>query len=131
MLRYPWSQTRAALESLAATEPGLTAVQVSYVNPQTGRDAQNILGYYALMLRPGQTLKLPARSPATVCHLIEGDAEAQVQEHRFALSAADTCCLPGYTPWVLVNSSADAPAFFFIADEAPLHRKLGIYEQRF
>lgn len=130
MLRYPWTQTRAALESLAVAEPGFDAVQVTYVNPQTGADAQNILGYYALMLRPGQTLRLPARSPATVCHLIEGQAEAHIQEQRFALSAADTCCLPGYTPWVLVNRSADAPAFFFMADEAPLHRKLGIYEQR-
>lgn len=130
MLRYPWTQTRAALEALATAEPALDAVQVSYVNPQTGADVQNILGYYALMLRPGQTLKLPARSPATVCHLIEGDAEAHIQEQRFVLASADTCCLPGYTAWVLVNSSADAPAFFFIADEAPLHRKLGIYEQR-
>lgn len=128
MLRYPWAQTRAALESLAAAEPALDAVQVSYVNPQTGADAQNILGYYALMLRPGQMLKLPVRSPAAVCHLIEGHTEVHVQEQRFSLCAADTCCFPGYTPWVLVNSSADAPAFFFMADEAPLHRKLDIYE---
>ena len=28
-------------------------------NPETGSDAQNILAYYALMLRPGQTLRLP------------------------------------------------------------------------
>ncbi|HSV53404.1 MAG TPA: cupin domain-containing protein [Burkholderiaceae bacterium] len=130
MLRYPWTQTRAALEALAAAEPALDAVQVSYVNPQTGADVQNILGYYALMLRPGQTLRVPARSPATVCHLIEGHARAHIQEQRFALSAADTCCAPGYTPLELINSSADAPAFFFMADEAPLHRKLGIYERR-
>jgi gentisate 1,2-dioxygenase len=40
----------------------LESVQVTYVNPETGGDAQNILGFYALMLRPGQTLRLPARS---------------------------------------------------------------------
>src|SRR5438876_859493 len=33
MLRYPWADARAALESLAADQPGLQAVQVSYVNP--------------------------------------------------------------------------------------------------
>lgn len=130
MLRYPWTQTRAALEALAAAEPALDAVQVSYVNPQTGADAQNILGYYALMLRPGQTLRLPARSPATVCHLIEGGAEASIGEQRFILSEADTCCAPGFTSFVLANRSTHTPAFFFMADEAPLHRKLGIYEQR-
>jgi gentisate 1,2-dioxygenase len=130
MLRYPWVQARAALEALAASEPGLEAVQVAYVNPETGADVQNILGFYALMLRPGQRLALPVRSPAVVLHLIEGEIEAHVGEHRFALSKADTCCAPGYTAVTLVNRSTDAPAFVFVADESPLHRKLGIYERR-
>ena len=54
MLRYPWADARAALQSLAADQPALPAVQLSYVNPETGADAENILGFYALMLRPGR-----------------------------------------------------------------------------
>ena len=130
MLRYPWVEARAALQALAAEQPDLEAVQVSYVNPETGADVQNILGYYALMLRPGQTLRLPARSPAAVFHLIEGHAAARIEEHGFTLAEADTCCAPGYTSVTLRNLSAQAPAFVFIADEAPLHRKLGVYEDR-
>lgn len=130
MLRYPWAETRAALESLAADQPGLEAVQVTYVNPETGAHAQNILGYHALMLRPGQALRLPARSPAAVYHLIEGGIEAHIGDQRFALDEADTCCAPGYTPVTLANRSNAAPAFVFIADESPLHRKLGVYETR-
>jgi gentisate 1,2-dioxygenase len=130
MLRYPWADTRAALEELAADRPALEAVQVTYVNPETGSDAQNILGFHALMLRPGQALALPARSPAMVLHLIEGEAEARVESQAFALAEADTCCAPGYSPVTLVNRSASAPAFLFIADESPLHRKLGVYEER-
>src|SRR3984957_32665 len=53
VLRYPWDQTRATLEALAAGSASEVA-QVAYVNPETGADVQNILGYYALMLRPGQ-----------------------------------------------------------------------------
>ena len=34
------------------------------------------------------------------------------------------------TPVVLHNRSATEPAFLFLADEAPLHRKLGVYEVR-
>jgi gentisate 1,2-dioxygenase len=30
----------------------------------------------------------------------------------------------------LANRDAGKPAFLFIADESPLHRKLGVYEQR-
>lgn len=132
MLRYPWADARAALEALAAAEPQVDAVQVAYVNPETGAPAQNILGYGALMLRPGQVLALPVRSPAAVFHLIEGTAEVRVGDggETFALAEADTCCAPGFTPVTLANRSATAPAFFFIADETPLHEKLGVYEVR-
>jgi gentisate 1,2-dioxygenase len=130
MLRYPWSETRAALEALAGEQPEIEAVQVTYVNPETGSDVQNILGYYALMLRPGETLRLPVRSPALVFHLIEGSVDMAVGDQRFTLAAADTCCAPGYTTVSLSNRTADAPSFLFIADETPLHRKLGVFENR-
>jgi gentisate 1,2-dioxygenase len=130
MLRYPWADARAALESLAADRPDLEAVQVTYSNPETGGHAENILGFYALMLRPGQTLALPVRSPAMVFHVIEGGASARIEDQRFALGAADTCCAPGYTAVTLANTSATQPAFIFIADETPLHRKLGVFEMR-
>ena len=130
MLRYPWEQARAALLGLALDQPELEAVQITYTNPETGGDAENILGFYALMLRPGQTLRLPARSPATVFHYIEGGAAVRVGEQCFTLVEADTCCAPGYTAVTLANASPTAPTFLFIADEAPLHRKLGVYEVR-
>ena len=56
--------------------------------------------------------------------------DVQVQDKHFALQEADTCCAPGYTPVTLKNRSADRPSFVFIADESPLHRKLGVYEVR-
>jgi gentisate 1,2-dioxygenase len=130
LLRYPWADTRAALESLADDQPALDAVQVTYINPETGADTQNILGFYALMLRPGQTLRLPVRSPAMVLHLIEGAMSARIGEQEFILAQADTCCAPGYTEVALQNQSAIAPSFAFIADETPLHRKLGVFESR-
>ena len=131
MLRYPWTDVRAALQTLAAEPVERTeAAQVRYVNPENGDDCQNVLGYSALMLRPGQTLQLPPRSQASVFHLIEGQADIAVGEQRFALDEADTCCAPGYTPVTLANRSRTAPACLFIADESPLHRKLGVLETR-
>ncbi len=130
MLRYPWVDTRAALLALAEDRPDQECVQVTYINPETGDDAENILGFYALMLKPGQTLRLPARSPAQVFHQIEGRSEARIAESTFTLDEADTCCAPGYTEVTLRNLSADTPAFIFMADESPLHRKLGVYETR-
>jgi gentisate 1,2-dioxygenase len=105
-------------------------VQVTYTNPETGGDAENILGFYALMLRPGQTLRLPARSPAQIFHVIEGAVQAQIVASTFTLLETDTCCAPGYEAVTLSNLNANQPAFIFIADESPLHRKLGVYENR-
>jgi gentisate 1,2-dioxygenase len=108
----------------------LEQVQVTYTNPETGGDAENILGFYALMLRPGQSLRLSARSPAQVFHVIEGQVEAHIVDKTFQMVEADTCCAPGYEAVTLTNLKADQPAFIFIADESPLHRKLGVYENR-
>ncbi len=130
MLRYPWADARAALVSLAHDQPDLANVQVTYVNPESGEDAENVLGFHALMLRPGQTLRLPARSPAAVYHVIEGAARVATDAQGFDLAPADTCCIPGYTATSLTNASATEPALLFVADESPLHRKLGVYEVR-
>ena len=130
MLRYPWDQTRAALVALAESQPNLAMLQVTYVNPETGRDAQNILGYYAQMLRPGQALTLPVRSPALVFHVIEGAVDVKIDGESFTLAEADTCCAPGYSSVTLQNRSGSAAAFLFLADETPLHKKLGVFENR-
>ena len=58
LLRYPWAEVRDALLALASDQPEVEVVQVTYVNPETGGDAENILGFYALMLRAGQTLRI-------------------------------------------------------------------------
>lgn len=130
MLRYAWTDAKAALQAMSVDNPAQESIQVTYVNPETGEDAENILGFYAMMLRPGQTLRLPARSPAQVFHVIEGSMQAQIVDNTFTLVEADTCCAPGYEAVTLKNLSADKPAFLFIADESPLHRKLGVYENR-
>ncbi len=130
MLRYAWTDAKTALESMARDNPAQESIQVTYVNPETGNDAENILGFYALMLRPGQSLRLPARSPAQVFHVIEGAVEAKIVDSIFSLAEADTCCAPGYEAVTLKNLDVKKPTFIFIADESPLHRKLGVFENR-
>jgi gentisate 1,2-dioxygenase len=85
------------------------------------------LGFYALMLRPGQSLHLPTRSPAQVFHVIEGKVPADIVSSSFTLIEADTYCAPSYEAMTMINLHADQSCFLFIADESPLHRKLGVY----
>ncbi|WP_069865719.1 cupin domain-containing protein [Pseudomonas citronellolis] len=130
MLRYPWVDVRKALLALAEAQPEVKAVQVSYINPETGGDCEKVLGFSALMLRPGECLELPTRSTAMIFHQIEGSADISLKDHTFTLANADTCCVPGYVPVMLKNRSVEEPAFLFIADDAPLQKKLGVYEVR-
>jgi gentisate 1,2-dioxygenase len=133
LYRYPWADTKHALHSMALDKPSLECVQITYVNPETGSDAENVLGFYALMLRPNQVLRLPARSPAQVFHVVEGQVEVTIETQQpsiFHMIEADTCAAPGFEAVTLKNLNKEQPTFIFIADESPLHRKLGVYENR-
>ena len=52
LLHDPWAETRAALLQYADDASEVEAVQLAYINPETGRAPENILGFYALLLRP-------------------------------------------------------------------------------
>ena len=65
-----------------------------------------------------------------VFHVIEGGVEVQVEDQRFTLAEADTCCAPGYTAVTLTNTRGRPPSFLFIADETPLHRSWACSRRR-
>ncbi len=128
LLRFPWNEVRRALMDMAAGRGPGDAVHLAYVNPQTGAECLPILGFSALMLRPGETLTPPRRSASAVLHGIEGDGEAEVDGESFAWGEHDTIALPTHAKMRIRNRSDRAPAFLFMVDDAPLQRKLGIYE---
>jgi gentisate 1,2-dioxygenase len=130
LLRYEWRRTREALEARAARcEPG-EAVQVAYVNPETGGDCLNTIAFAALLLRPGEEIGLPRTSAACVFHVIEGAGDATVDATAVAFEQSDTFCAPGLAAVRLANRSSRAPLYLVTADESPLQRKLGVYEER-
>lgn len=128
LLRFPWKDVRAALQQLAEVSPAGQLVQLAYVNPETGAECLPTLGFSAIMLRPGEQIRLPRRSASSVVHVVEGAGAAHVDDAQHRFSAADTLAIPTHAAVTLSNASADQPAFLFMVDDAPLHRKLGIYE---
>lgn len=130
MIHYPWADVKRVLNEIASAQPNTEIVQVAYVNPETGNDCMQVLGFSAIMLRPGERLELPIRSSAVVFHQIEGSFEVNTEGACFVLENADTCCAPGYTQIEIKNRSATEPAYIFVADDAPLQKKLGVYEVR-
>jgi gentisate 1,2-dioxygenase len=126
-LRYEWTRTREALDALARSSPREQLVEVAYVNPETGGDCLNTIAFSALELRPQEEQRLRRMSPAQVVHVVEGRGEAKVNGNEFRFETADTFCAPGFAD-VYIANRADAPLYLIVADESPVHRKLGVFE---
>jgi len=128
LLRYPWKEVREALTALAGVTPKGELVQLAYVNPETGRECMPVLGFSAIMLRPGETIATPRRSASAVLHVVEGEGEAEVDGVTLNFSDSDTLAIPTYAKVLLANRKTKSPAFLFQIDDAPLQRKCGFYE---
>ena len=128
LMRYPWAEVRANLEALAEITPSGAPVQLAYINPETGQECLPTLGFSALMVRPGETVKLRRRSASAVMHVIEGEGESKVDDAELTWGQSDTYAIPTHADVQVANRSAKKPAFLFMIDDAPLQRKLGIYE---
>jgi gentisate 1,2-dioxygenase len=127
MLRYPWTKTRACLVEMAQHYSD-RPIRIAYVNPENGASLFPSIGFGAMMLRPGETLSLPKRTTACVFHIVEGEGSLKVDTNDAILwTEKDTLSAPGYTDISLCNHSTTKPAFIITADEAPLHRYLGIF----
>ena len=129
LLRYEWRRTRDALLSLADSNGRDAPVQLAYVNPESGGDCLNTIAFAAMLLRPGEEITLSRNSAARVFHAVEGDGDAQVDDVAIAFAQGDTFCAPGRATIRLANRSSSAPAFLVTADESPLQRKLGVFEE--
>jgi len=128
LLRFPWSEAKAALNDLSKGKASGERVHLAYVNPETGRECMPVLGFSALMLRPGEQVRLPKRSASGVLKVVEGRGHADIDGVGFDWEQHDIMAVPTHSPVVLSNGSTEKAAYVFLVDDAPLQRRMGIYE---
>lgn len=126
--RFPWKDVKAALEDLATVTDLGTPVQLAYVNPETGESCMPVLGFSAIMLRPGETISPVKRSSSAVIHVVEGQGQTSVDGVDLAWGEKDTFAIPTHAEVTIANTSKSA-AFLFQIDDAPMQKKLGFYEE--
>lgn len=126
-LRYPWRRTEAALRRLAACTDDEDAVELDYVNPETGDSCLPTLGFTAMMLRPGQDVRPPLRSSSGVFHVVEGRGCSHVGGATFSWARGDTFSVPVFAK---IMHCAAGEAFLIRIHDAPLQEKLGFFEER-
>jgi gentisate 1,2-dioxygenase len=129
LLRFPWREVRAALLELAASRGPDAPVHLAYVNPLTGEECLPTLGCSVLMLRPREERRLPRRSASAALHVICGAGDVEIDGTSFRFEERDVVAVPTHACVRIGNRSADAPAFVFMIDDAPLQRKMRIYRE--
>ena len=116
LLHYPWPQTRATLERLAATTAGgpHDGVILEYTNPVTGGPVMPTMACFAQVLRPGQRTKAHRHTSSAAYHVVEGSGFSMVDGERLEWDAKDVFAVPA---WAVHhhenNSSQDAYLFSF------------------
>ncbi len=120
---------RSALEDLAGGAGPAEPVQLAYINPETGGSCMPVLGFSAIMLRPGETLTPPRRSSSCGFLVVEGAGEAEIDGTALTFEENDVMAAPTHASISLRNGSSKAPAFLLQIDDAPMQRALGFYEE--
>jgi gentisate 1,2-dioxygenase len=128
LTHFPWARSRASLEALARRSPDDRPLRLAYVNPLNGNACLPTIGLTAMMLRPGERLLIPGTSASAVFHVVEGRGRAKVDVEEFEWSGADTFAVPTHASIEVANLSTTSPAFFVVADDAPLQKALGIHD---
>lgn len=127
MLRYPWERTEAALRRMAEHTGG-DAVELDYVNPETGQSCLPTLGFTAMMLRANETQRPVLKSSSAVFHVISGRGVSTINGVRHAWGAKDTFSAPVFA--AIEHQATNSDAFLIRVHDAPLQEKLGYYEER-
>lgn len=128
LLRWPWAEVREALNALATDTDLGKPIHLGYVNPDTGMECLPTLGFSAIMLRPGEETTLVRDSSSAAFHIIEGSIQANIDGTTYNAEDADTLAAPTHARVTLSNRSTSKPAYLFRVDDAPLQRKLRMYE---
>lgn len=127
MRRFPWKRTKEALRELAAYG-GDGPVEVDYVNPETGEPAMPIMGFTAMMLRPGEKVSPPLRSSSAMYHVVEGSGISIINGKELHWKAKDTFSAAVFDE--IDHIAGEGEAFLICVHDTPLQAKLGYYEER-
>ena len=125
-IRFPWQDVRQALGALASVTARDEAVQLAYVNPETGRPCLPTLGFSAQRLRAGQDVAPRRRSASSVIHVIEGRGESEIDGVTLKWTQGDTLAVPTHAQ--VTHRATGRDAYLFHVDDAPMQRALGFYE---
>jgi gentisate 1,2-dioxygenase len=135
-IKYPWRDTLAMLESLAASEDAdpYDGVVAEYRNPMTGGAATLTMGARIQMLRPGEETRSHRHTGNGVYHVVRGSGAVSVGkeqdgEETLEWGEHDTFFVPPWRWHHFRNSSTSEPLILFSVNDHPLLRTTKLYRE--
>ena len=130
-MHYSWSDTRQALNDLAAADTGSPhdGLIMEYTNPSTGSSVMPTIACFAQLLRPGERTHAHRHTSSAVYHVVEGRGSSIVGGTSLDWEAKDTFCVPGWTSHQHMNLSTTEPAYLFSFTDMPVLRSLDLLRE--
>ncbi len=128
MMRFPWARTEAALRQLAQHN-GRETAELDYINPETGQSCLPTMGFTAMMLRPGESVRPVRRSASNVFHVVGGRGSSVINGVTHNWGPKDSFSAPVFAE-IEHKATGSEPAFVIRIHDTPLQEKLGYYEER-
>jgi len=127
--RYPWADTRRALELLAEEEGDpYDGITVRFPNPVTGGHTLPTLAAEMGMLRPGETTRAHRHTATVAYHAFRGRGRTIIDDEVFEWSQGDTFIVPLWCAHHHENPHGESAYLFSISDRGALDA-LGLYEE--
>ncbi len=119
--RYKWDLTKKGIEGMSEFEPDLyDGYAIEYINPSTGKDANNRIGSRMQMLPLGFRGKAHRHVHSNVYHVFKGEGYTVMNGEKFEWKEGDFFALPSWVWHEHVNTSTTEEAYLFSTNDLPI-----------
>lgn len=119
--RYTWDSTKRGLEGLSQFEPDVyDGYAIEYINPSTGKDANDRIGARMQMLPPKFQGKAHRHVHSNVYHAFKGQGYTIMNGVKFEWSEGDFFVIPSWTWHEHVNTSETEECYLFSTNDLPI-----------
>ncbi len=129
ILRYPYSDARAALENMGRAKSDWDdchGLKMRYINPAHGIDAMPTMAAFLQSLPKGFTGAPYRSTDGAVFCVTEGTGRCIVNGQLYDWGPNDVFVVPG---WHEYRLEADEDAILFSFSDQPVHQKLGLWRE--
>ncbi|TDF93227.1 cupin domain-containing protein [Paenibacillus piri] len=121
LTRYKWGLTKTGLDGLSELDPDpYDGHAIEYINPSTGKDANDRIGARMQLLPPNFQGKAHRHVHSNVYHVFKGSGYTVMNGVKFDWSEGDFFVVPPWTWHEHVNASDGEQCYLFSTNDLPL-----------